>query len=99
MGVVRHAAQNRVEELLRQRAVVECGDGVLRQRPQQSAAIAAPPDWRDLTQSLVCSSDALSRTRTPRLERVNARFDEELVRLKQLWSVQTRPPAKDALRR
>ncbi|WP_240538271.1 DUF4124 domain-containing protein [Rhodoferax sp. PAMC 29310] len=85
VGVVRHAVESRMEELLRQQAALGTEFEFYAKDPSK-----APPSLRrqseDLTQSLVVQrrfvSDLDAETR-----RINARFDEELVRLKQLWSL------------
>lgn len=85
VGVVRHAVESRMEELLRQQAALNTEFEFYVKDPSK-----APPSLRrqseDLSQSLIVQrrfvSDLDAETR-----RINARFDEELVRLKQLWTL------------
>jgi hypothetical protein len=85
VGVVRHAVESRMEELLRQQAALTTEFEFYVKDPSK-----APPSLRrqseDLSQSLIVQrrfvSDLDAETR-----RINARFDEELVRLKQLWNL------------
>lgn len=87
VGVVRHAVESRMEELLRQQTALNVEFEFYVKDPSK-----APPSLRreseDLSQSLVVQrrfvSDLDAETR-----RINARFDEELVRLKQLWRLQS----------
>jgi hypothetical protein len=85
VGVVRYAVESRMEELLRQQTALNVEFEFYGKDTSK-----APPSLRrqseDLTQSLIVQrrfvSDLDAETR-----RINARFDEELVRLKQLWSL------------
>ena len=87
VGVVRHAVETRLEELLRQQTALNVEFEFYVKDPSK-----APPSLRreseDLTQSLIIQrrfvSDLDAETR-----RINARFDEELARLKQLWRLQS----------
>lgn len=87
VGVVRHAVEARMEELLRQQTALNVEFEFYMKDPNK-----APPSLRrqseDLTQSLIVQrrfvSDLDAETR-----RINVRFDEELVRLKQLWRLQS----------
>lgn len=89
VGVVRHAVESRMEELLRQQTALNVEFEFYVKDPSK-----APPSLRrqseDLTQSLIVQrrfvSDLDAETR-----RINVRFDEELVRLKQLWRLQSAP--------
>lgn len=89
VGVVRHAVESRMEELLRQQTALNVEFEFYVKDPSK-----APPALRrqseDLTQSLIVQrrfvSDLDAETR-----RINVRFDEELVRLKQLWRLQSAP--------
>ena len=89
VGVVRHAVEARMEELLRQQTALNVEFEFYVKDPSK-----APPSLRrqseDLTQSLIVQrrfvSDLDAETR-----RINVRFDEELVRLKQLWRLQSTP--------
>ena len=92
IGVVRQAAVNRVEELLRQRTAIFGEMEFYKKDPSK-----APPSVRsqvdEVTQSLAIQSRFIA-DQDIELKRVNARFDEELVRLKRLWALQSpTPPA------
>lgn len=92
IGVVRQAAANRVEELLRQRTAINQEMEFYKKDPSK-----APPSVRrqveEVTQSLAIQVRFIA-DQDAELRRVNARFDEELVRLQQLWSMQSpTPPA------
>lgn len=89
VGVVRHAVESRMEELLRQQKELNAEFEFYVKDPSK-----APPPLRrqseDLTKSIIVQrrfvSDLDAETR-----RINVRFDEELVRLKQLWRLQSAP--------
>nr|MDP2190976.1 DUF4124 domain-containing protein [Rhodoferax sp.] len=92
IGVVRQAAVNRVEELLRQRTAIFGEMEFYKKDPSK-----APPSVRsqvdEVTQSLAIQSRFIA-DQDIELKRVNARFDEELLRLKRLWALQSpTPPA------
>lgn len=86
IGVVRHAAQNRVGELLRQRTAINAEMEFYKKDPSK-----APPSVRrqveEVTNSLGVQERFIS-DQDAEIKRVNERFDEELVRLKQLWALQ-----------
>lgn len=96
IGVVRQAAANRVEELMRQRTEVNQEMEFYRKDPSK-----APPLIRrqvdDLAQSLAVQGRFIA-DQDGEIKRVNARFDEELARLKQLWAMYatTAPAASKA---
>jgi hypothetical protein len=94
IGVVRQAAANRVEELLRQRAAILEEMEFYKKDPNK-----APPSIRrqvdEVTQSLAVQGRFIA-DQDAELKRVNVRFDEELVRLKQLWAMQAGVPATAA---
>lgn len=83
IGVVRQAAMHRVQELLRQRAVLNEEMEFYKKDPSK-----APPSVRrqvdELAQSLAIQGRFIADQESE-LKRVNARFDEELTRLKRLW--------------
>ena len=84
--VVKKAALNRIEELTRQRTTV----GVEMEFYKKDTS-KAPPSLRrqvdDVTQSLAVQGRFIT-DQDGEISRVNARFDEELARLKQLWPLQ-----------
>jgi hypothetical protein len=90
IGVVRQAAANRVEELLRQRAAILEEMEFYKKDPNK-----APPSIRrqvdEVTQSLAVQGRFIA-DQDAELKRVNVRFDEELVRLKPLWAMQAGLP-------
>ena len=85
VGVVRRAVESRMEELLRQQAALNAEYEFYVKDPSK-----APPSLRrqseDLTQSLIVQRRFVTDL-DAETQRINARFDEELVRLKQLWSL------------
>jgi hypothetical protein len=91
VGVVRRAVESRMEELLRQQAALTTEFEFYAKEPSK-APRSLQRQSEDMTQSLIVQrrfvSDLDAETR-----RINARFDEELVRLKQLWRLHS-PPAK-----
>jgi len=92
IGVVRQAAVNRVEELLRQRTAIFGEMEFYKKDPGK-----APPSVRsqvdEVTQSLAIQSRFIA-DQDIELKRVNLRFDEELMRLKRFWALQSpTPPA------
>lgn len=87
ISVVRQAAVNRVEELLRQRTVLSQEMEFYVKDPSK-----APPSLRrqleEVNNSLAVQGRFIA-DQDGEIKRVNARFDEELVRLQQLWTLQT----------
>lgn len=87
IGVVRQAAVNRGEELLRQRTAILAEMEFYKKDPAK-----APPAVRrqvdEVAQSLAIQSRFIAE-QDVELKRVNTRFDEELVRLKRLWALQS----------
>lgn len=86
IGVVRHAAQNRVGELLRQRTAINAEMEFYKKDPNK-----APPSVRRQVEEVTNSLGVQERfiaDQEAEIKRVNERFDEELVRLKQLWTLQ-----------
>jgi len=92
IGVVRLAAVNRAEELLRQRADINQEMEFYKKDPSK-----APPSLRRQVDEVAHSLAVQGRfiaDQDAELRRVNLRFDEELARLKQLWGMQSpSPPA------
>ena len=91
IGVVRQAAVNRVDELMRQRVVITTEMEFYTKDPSK-----APPTLRrqadEVTRSLA-TQDRFIADQDAELKRVNARFEEELLRLKQLWAQSARSPS------
>ena len=87
VAVVRQAAMNRVTELLRQRTDIDQEMEFYKKDPSK-----APPSIRrqvdEVTQSLAVQGRFIAE-QDSEIKRVNARFDEELQRLKQLWALQS----------
>ncbi|WP_296698379.1 DUF4124 domain-containing protein [Rhodoferax sp.] len=90
IGVVRQAAVNRVEELLRQRSALNDEMEFYKKDPSK-----APPALRrqvdEVNQSLAVQGRFIA-DQDGELRRVNSRFDEELVRLQQLWAKHSAAP-------
>ena len=83
VGVVRQAAVNRVGELLRQRSEV-----TLEMEFYVKDPVKAPASLRRRAEESVQNIAIQNRfiaDQDAELRRVNSRFDDELVRLKQLW--------------
>ncbi len=93
VSIVRRAATNRVEELLRQRSAVHLEMEFYKKDPTKApASLRRQAD--EFTQSIAIQNRFIA-DQDAELRRVNSRFDEELVRLKQLWAMQPSaiPPA------
>ena len=94
IAVVRQAAVNRADELKRQRTDVNREMEFYKKDPGK-----APPSVRrqvdEVDQSLAIQLRFIA-DQDGELKRVNARFDDELARLKQLWSLQPPVPATTA---
>ena len=94
VGVVRQAAVNRAEELMRQRKEIDQEMEFYKNTPNK-----APPSLRrqvdELSQSLAIQNRFIA-DQDGEIRRVNARFDEEQVRLKQLWAKQSGMAPTDA---
>jgi len=89
VGVVRQAAVNRVEELLRQRSEVNLEMEFYNKDP-----VKAPASLRrraDESAQSIAIQNRFIADQDAELRRVNVRFDDELLRLKQLWALH--PPA------
>ncbi len=94
--VVRQASVNRLQELLRQRAVIDTEMEFYKKDPNK-----APPSVRRLMDEVNHSMAVQERfiaDQDGEVQRVNARFDEELLRLKQLWALQSPAAAANKLR-
>lgn len=87
VGVVRSAVESRMEELLRQQTALKSEFEFYAKDPSK-----APPSLRhqseDLTQNLMVQRRFVSDL-DGEIRRINVRFDEELVRLKKLWRLQS----------
>ncbi len=91
IGVVRQAAMHRVQELLRQRALLN-EEMEFYQKDPSKAPAAVRRQVDELAQSLAIQ-DRFIADQEAEQKRVNARFDEELQRLKRLWPLQSASPA------
>lgn len=92
INVVRQAATNRVEELLRQRTAMAEEMEFYKKNPDK-APLSVRLQVKDINQSLAIQIRFIA-DQDAELKRVNTRFDQELVRLQQLWTLQTpAPPA------
>lgn len=87
IGVVRQAAAKRVDELLGQQTAINQEMEFYRKDPSK-----APPSVRrqvdEVAQSLAVQGRFIA-DQDGELKRVNARFDEEQMRLKLLWAMQS----------
>jgi len=84
IGVVKKAALNRIDELLRQRTAINQEMEFYKKDPSR-----APPSVRRQVDEVALSMAVQERfiaDQDAELKRVNARFDDELIRLKQLWA-------------
>ena len=86
IGTVKAAAITRAIELMRQRQLVADEMEFYKKDPSKAPA-ALRRQAQDVTDSLAVQGRFLA-TQDAEITRVNARFDEELVRLKQLWALQ-----------
>lgn len=90
IGVVRQAAVNRVDELQRQRAGIDTEMEFYAKDPSKApASLRRQVD--EVAHSLAVQGRFIA-DQDAELKRVNARFDEELARLRQLWTPTPRPP-------
>jgi hypothetical protein len=88
IGVVRQAAANRVDELMQQRAAI-AREMAFYQKDPAKAPQSLRLQIEDVAQSLAIQHRFIA-DQDAEIKRVNARFDEELLRLKQLWTLQPR---------
>jgi hypothetical protein len=91
IGVVRKAAMNRVNELNKQRDSLGTELEFYKKDPTK-----VPPSLRRQLDDIAHSLEVQARfiaDQDAEITRVNARFDEELVRLKQLWAQRAPGPA------
>lgn len=86
INLVRQTALNRVEELMRQRDALNAEMEFYAKDPSK-APPALQHQVEEVNQSLAVQGRFLAEQDTE-LRRVNARFDEELARLQQLWAMQ-----------
>lgn len=84
IAVVIQAAKNRLEELIKQRAVVDAEMEFYKNDPSKAPAYVRRQQEENI------QSQAVQRRfigeQEGEVKRVNARFDDELVRLRQLWT-------------
>ncbi len=96
IDVVKQAALNRSDELARQRAPLVEEMEFYKKNP-----VKAPPALRrqldEVGQSIAIQVRFIA-DQDAEIKRVNGRFDEELVRLKQLWAQQAGTPAASKAR-
>ncbi len=94
VGVVMSAANHRVEELLRQRATLD-GEMEFYKKDPAKAPSSLRRQVDENAQSLAVQRRFIA-DQEAEMKRVNARFDEELARLTQLWPMQAAVPAAPA---
>jgi hypothetical protein len=84
IGVVIQAAKNRLEELIKQRAAVDAEMEFYKNDPSKAPAYVRRQQEENI------QSQAVQRRfigeQEGEIKRLNARFDDELVRLRQLWT-------------
>jgi hypothetical protein len=92
IAVVIQAAKNRLEELIKQRIVVDEEMEFYKKDPSKAPAYVRRQQEENI------QSQAVQRRfigeQEGEVKRVNARFDDELLRLRQLWTTITPPPTK-----
>lgn len=92
IGLVKQAVGSRIAELLKQQAALEVELEFYLKDPSKT-----PPALRrqgeDIRQSLAVQARFLTEQQAE-ISRINARFDDELERLRQLWN-QANPPAAE----
>lgn len=87
VNIVRQAAVHRVDELLRQRRAVDLEMEFYKKDPTKApASLRRQVD--EAAQSLAIQNRFIA-DQDAELKRVNARFDDELERLKQLWATRS----------
>ena len=86
IGVVRKAAVHRAEELMRRRTALLEEMEFYKKDPSK-APLALRREIEEVTQSLAVQGRFIA-DQDAEIKRTNARFDEELSRLKQLWASQ-----------
>lgn len=86
IGVVRKAAVHRAEELMRRRTTLLQEMEFYKKDPSK-APMALRREIEEVTQSLAVQGRFIA-DQDAEIKRTNARFDEELLRLKQLWASQ-----------
>jgi hypothetical protein len=90
INVVRQAAINSVDELVRQRGVIDTEMEFYAKDPAKAPA-SLRRQIDEVTHSLAVQGRFIA-DQDAELKRVNARFDEELARLRQLWAPALRSP-------
>ena len=94
IGVVRQAAVNRVDELQRQRAAVLDEMEFYKKDPNKAPA-SVRRQLEEVNASLAVQARFIAE-QDAEVKRVTFRFEEELFRLKQLWTLQAGVPAAGA---
>ncbi len=94
IGVVRQAAVNRVDELQRQRAAVLDEMEFYKKDPNKAPA-SVRRQLEEVNASLAVQARFIAE-QDAEVKRVTFRFEEELFRLKQLWTLQAGVPATSA---
>lgn len=89
VSVVKAAAMNRITELAKQRKVIDAEMEFFKKDPKK-----APANLRRQLDDVEVSTKVQERfiaDQDGEFKRINARFDEELVRLKELWALRGAP--------
>ena len=87
VGVVIQAANKRIEELLQERRTLD-GEMEFYKKDPNKAPPLLKRQFDDLSQSMASQKRFIGE-QDNEIRRINARFDEELARLKLLWAAQT----------
>jgi hypothetical protein len=92
ISVVIHAAKNRLEELIKQRIAVDEEMEFYKKDPSKAPAYVRRQQEENIQSQAV--QKRFIGEQENEIKRVNARFDDELVRLRQLWTTITPTPAR-----
>jgi hypothetical protein len=92
IGVVIQAAKNRLDELAKQRVAIDEEMEFYKKDPSKAPAYVRRQQDENI-QSQAVQKRFIGEQETE-IKRVNARFDDELVRLRQLWTTISPSPGK-----
>lgn len=94
IGSVIQAANKRIDDLQKERSTLD-GEMEFYKKDPSKAPSLLRQQFEDLSQSMAAQKRFIDEQENE-IRRVNMRFDEELVRLKQLWAAQHAAPATPA---
>ena len=86
IGIVKAAAANRIQELMRQRQLVNDEMAFYKKDPSK-APLAVRRQLDEVAQNLTVQGRFIT-DQEGEVQRLNARFDEELLKLRHLWALQ-----------